>query len=209
MSTPFEKTFLGRLYEAQRGGCFYCLRPMDRRAWEPGRAEGSGWTRDHVYPKSGSGKQYGFNVVLACRNCNNKKGSREPTRRETDLAREIYALLGLRAFVTKKEAIRIGSKMAARMVHLIIPPADGKVQAPLREVIKAASGKIDETKEPKPPALNNETSFLWKRAERYAITAGIRIENRVPICVQTLDRMMDDFTKARAAQLEQHFTRTA
>lgn len=75
---------------AQQGGvCFYCAAPLsDKRA-----------TRDHLFPNlNGSGHHLKFNKVLACHECNCKKGCRMPTTDEVSRARELYRSLGLPAF---------------------------------------------------------------------------------------------------------------
>ncbi len=52
------------LFEYQDGKCFYCQKEMTNDA-----------TMDHVVPKSKGGKKSRKNIVLACRNCNSKKGN--------------------------------------------------------------------------------------------------------------------------------------
>jgi 5-methylcytosine-specific restriction endonuclease McrA len=54
---------LKSLYSIYKGICQYCLKhiPMSHA------------TKDHVYPKSQGGSNDDFNLVLACRECNNAK----------------------------------------------------------------------------------------------------------------------------------------
>ena len=59
------------LYELQNGECFYCGSHMDLE---------EGVTRDHFFPKSLSWRNKSLfgNMVLACRECNERKGSLPP-----------------------------------------------------------------------------------------------------------------------------------
>lgn len=60
-----ENVSLKTLYSLYKGTCQYCLChiPMSQA------------TKDHVYPKSKGGTNDDFNLVLACRKCNNDKDS--------------------------------------------------------------------------------------------------------------------------------------
>lgn len=58
-------TSLRTLYNASKGVCQYCLEKIPYSAA----------TKDHCYPKSLGGSNDSFNLVLACRSCNNLKGS--------------------------------------------------------------------------------------------------------------------------------------
>ena len=72
------------LWMAQAHQCFYCGRfyPKDKR---------SALTIDHLFPRhAGNGRA--MNSVLACKPCNSEKGGREPTPKEIDLARRVWAL---------------------------------------------------------------------------------------------------------------------
>jgi hypothetical protein len=72
---------LSRLHAAQRARCFYCEKTMTLRlAGEPVSFEDA--TIDHFFPKSEGGLHGWRNWVLACRACNNKKASRQPTEAE-------------------------------------------------------------------------------------------------------------------------------
>ncbi len=59
---------LRRCYKIYKGVCQYCLKHIPY----------SEATKDHCYPKSRGGSNDDFNIVLACRKCNNKKGSQYP-----------------------------------------------------------------------------------------------------------------------------------
>jgi len=54
------------ILEAQLGLCFYCDDPLDE------------WHEDHFVPLSKSGANYRCNIVLACANCNLRKGNKAP-----------------------------------------------------------------------------------------------------------------------------------
>lgn len=54
------------ILDAQNGLCFYCDEPL------------SGWHEDHFVPLSKGGVNYRCNIVLACADCNLKKGSKAP-----------------------------------------------------------------------------------------------------------------------------------
>lgn len=69
---------------AQAHKCLYCDRyyPKDKRG---------GLTIDHLRPRhAGNGRA--MNSVLACKKCNSEKGGRQPTDKELDLARRVWAL---------------------------------------------------------------------------------------------------------------------
>lgn len=78
------------LYELQGGCCFYCnvkMRAYPWRATTPQQLRG--YTRDHVVPQALGGNVH-HNIVLACRDCNNEKGDRKPTKIERELCRLLY-----------------------------------------------------------------------------------------------------------------------
>ena len=54
------------ILEAQLGLCFYCEVPL------------SAWHEDHFVPLSKGGTNYRSNIVLACVQCNLRKGDRAP-----------------------------------------------------------------------------------------------------------------------------------
>lgn len=59
---------LRKLYEIYKRTCQYCLQTIPY----------SEATKDHQYPKSRGGSNHEFNLVLACRACNNDKDSHFP-----------------------------------------------------------------------------------------------------------------------------------
>lgn len=59
---------LRKLYEIEKKTCQYCLKQIPF----------SEATKDHQYPKSRGGSNHEFNLVLACRRCNNNKDSTFP-----------------------------------------------------------------------------------------------------------------------------------
>jgi 5-methylcytosine-specific restriction endonuclease McrA len=76
----FTAADIGRLFEQQRGGCFYC-----------GVSIGIEFEVDHYLPLSRGGTNEPSNIVLACRPCNRAKGSKHPdefARRNTRTAAE-------------------------------------------------------------------------------------------------------------------------
>lgn len=56
-----------RLLKSQKGLCYYCRARM-----------GDAYTMDHVVPVSRGGSNSPENLVLACRSCNSRKGTRLP-----------------------------------------------------------------------------------------------------------------------------------
>ena len=100
------------LYRAQRGRCFYCRLPMSprpnmhdrdgktvlkRRNKDRKRAglkkRIGGWTLDHVFPRQLAYSTTN-NVVLACGDCNSRKGSSMPFADEIGCAILLYASVG-------------------------------------------------------------------------------------------------------------------
>lgn len=80
-----NKIELMEIFLAQRGLCFYCLRPMSLS-----RNNGAvSYTKDHFIPKIKGGKTNG-NIVLAHKVCNNRKGRRYPTVDERVRFSELY-----------------------------------------------------------------------------------------------------------------------
>lgn len=66
-----RKKFRDRLFEAQKGLCFYCNRPMligEEHCKSPAYA-----TYEHVIPRKLGGLDNKSNIVLACHRCNNIK----------------------------------------------------------------------------------------------------------------------------------------
>lgn len=63
-----QSVSLRTLYSISKGICEYC---GDKIPFHEA-------TKDHVYPKSLGGSNEDFNLVLACRSCNSKKGNSYP-----------------------------------------------------------------------------------------------------------------------------------
>lgn len=59
---------LRQCYEIYKKTCQYCMKTIPF----------SEATKDHLYPKSRGGSNHEFNIVLACRKCNNDKDSQFP-----------------------------------------------------------------------------------------------------------------------------------
>jgi len=92
-----NKIEIMELFLAQKGLCFYCLRPMgvstnDKR---------TGFTKDHFIPQVYGGKTNG-NIVLAHKLCNNVKGHRFPSGSEAVRFRELYKKITQRKKDLKK-----------------------------------------------------------------------------------------------------------
>lgn len=68
---------LRRIYDAQRGICAYCKRPMLDPRWHLQRTPiQDDWpTRDHFIPIADGGTDNDDNIVIACYQCNNAKGN--------------------------------------------------------------------------------------------------------------------------------------
>lgn len=86
------------LFYAQRGLCFHCNTPMREQCARNGHTQ-DGWTREHVYPRSTSGRGLANNFVLAHPECNNRRGNRHPTEEEILRTRMLYAVIGETPFV--------------------------------------------------------------------------------------------------------------
>jgi 5-methylcytosine-specific restriction endonuclease McrA len=65
-----RKNTLRRLFNIQGGLCAYCEIPMDINTCNKPNSP----TVDHIIPKSKGGTCDPFNLVCACRACNNAKG---------------------------------------------------------------------------------------------------------------------------------------
>jgi 5-methylcytosine-specific restriction endonuclease McrA len=85
------------LWEEQGGRCWYCTRPVRSREA----------TVDHVLAKSRGGTNEWANVVMACRQCNERKANRT-TRRLKTLARlnALRVLSGLDPMATNDISCR-------------------------------------------------------------------------------------------------------
>ena len=73
------------LWEEQEGICWYCKRPVRSRLA----------TVDHVLAKAKGGTNMKGNLVMACRKCNRKKGSKLTHRVKTP--GRLAALLAVKA----------------------------------------------------------------------------------------------------------------
>jgi hypothetical protein len=108
---PGSQSLPDLLYWAQTGRCFHCNEPMD--AGQHRRANPSGWTREHVFPKSRGGRSLENNFVLAHVDCNNRRGSRHPNDAEIVRAMRLY-----RAF--NQEAFTIGGWPLAELAAVVL-----------------------------------------------------------------------------------------
>ena len=61
-----------QLYKLYGGHCFYCLCEIERASEND--------TRDHIIPKVRGGANSLNNYVLACKPCNNERGSKQAVR---------------------------------------------------------------------------------------------------------------------------------
>ncbi|AXH68445.1 HNH endonuclease [Vibrio phage R01] len=67
------------LFKVQSGRCFYCCKPMSPGSYDA-HLRSNGYTRDHFIPKCEG--VLGFNnIVLSCRDCNERKGSQDPSNK--------------------------------------------------------------------------------------------------------------------------------
>ena len=67
------------IYQSQGGRCFYCERAMYTFRWHskplaPGMSRNLLPTCDHLEPRGKGGKDHGDNYVIACFECNRKRG---------------------------------------------------------------------------------------------------------------------------------------
>lgn len=100
------------LWHAQGGLCFYCKIAMQpRRRLNPNGEFDKRATKDHVFPRGSSGRGLLNNIVLAHNECNNAKGSRQPTPDEIERAREMYASFGQVAFISFEDYLCRGSQL--------------------------------------------------------------------------------------------------
>ncbi len=130
-----ETRLVGRLFEAQRGLCFCCDRPMVRAKF-PIASRTLGWSREHVYPRARLSAPLHNNVVLSHPACNAARGSRPPTEAELAKARAIYAALGLIAFTEEVNRSGHHERRPVPKVKWAWPLAAGDV------VARAASGEV-------------------------------------------------------------------
>lgn len=66
MSNSIQRRKRTRLYDEQKGRCWYCGKSVARE-----RA-----TLDHIVPRSRGGTDCNANLVMACRRCNRMKGNK-------------------------------------------------------------------------------------------------------------------------------------
>jgi len=102
-----NKVEIMELFIAQKGLCFYCLRPMGLS----GNNGPTSFTKDHFIPKTKGGKTHG-NIVLAHKLCNNLKGRRHPTTDEQVRFSELYRKIDERRKELKKVRGEYGHKRA-------------------------------------------------------------------------------------------------
>lgn len=76
------------LLARQEGKCFYCGCEIKKFGTKKG-AHKKIYTSDHFFPKS-KGNRLKNNKVLACRECNEQKDSRDPTKAEIKKFLRIY-----------------------------------------------------------------------------------------------------------------------
>ncbi len=94
---------ISRLWQAQDGCCFHCNEKMIRSGAHdvlarhvPGRLV----SRDHLFPRSTSGRGMLNNLVLAHCSCNGARGNNDPTPEMVERARALYAQIGEEPFLT-------------------------------------------------------------------------------------------------------------
>jgi len=94
-NTSGENVSLRTVYDAYKHRCVYCLETIPYH-----RA-----TKDHAYPKSKGGTNHDFNLVLACKECNNDKDDQYPY---FDInGKEVIPLkIGRRSFIPNGMEIR-------------------------------------------------------------------------------------------------------
>lgn len=69
-----RREIIARLSEAQGHRCPYCGGMMDPDKAHAERPNAA--TLDHVVPRASGGPDWQFNLVAACRTCNNRRGNR-------------------------------------------------------------------------------------------------------------------------------------
>ena len=78
MNSKSKNSNRQRLWRRQKGRCAYCGVQMIKKL--PGQVgvadKGKTWTLDHVHPQAKGGPSTRDNLVLACRDCNQKKADR-------------------------------------------------------------------------------------------------------------------------------------
>lgn len=109
-------SLISRLFEAQDGKCFHCLRWMRDTPWR--ESNPFGWTREHVFPKARGGRGMGNNVVLAHKSCNVARGSPTPTDVEIIRTIRIYRSIGLKPFDMLSPPEGVKAQIAAIVARL-------------------------------------------------------------------------------------------
>jgi len=104
-----------RLYYAQDGICFYCGEEMylpGTKKRERRHSPQKDCTQDHLFPKKGGFRFIGhpildrnrMNIVAACKECNERKGSLDPTDEEIRKAIMLWdSILGKGAKQIRRE----------------------------------------------------------------------------------------------------------
>lgn len=91
MSRKLANGFLVSLFDVQKGLCFHCNKQMNSLQVD---YHSNGWTREHVLPLSYIAKKKmrhpKYNVVLAHKECNAKRGNKFPTKQEISRFYNIY-----------------------------------------------------------------------------------------------------------------------
>ena len=95
-----RRRFFARLFTAQRGRCIYCRKQMEQPVSYlrcPDTA-----TFDHIVPKCAGGLTEESNLVLACHECNQAKGSDHKEKRSGPTPEEVAdKCIGYTRIITK------------------------------------------------------------------------------------------------------------
>jgi hypothetical protein len=106
MATGISKKLKWRVWDRDRGKCFYCNCIIPRKG---GAKDKPVRTLDHVIPRSKGGPGHMWNLVLSCPKCNQDKGSNDPTEEHLAIAirrRQLNDLLiSLGKYVGYKKAL--------------------------------------------------------------------------------------------------------
>lgn len=107
------------LWAAQRKLCFHCAEPMN---WTGPSYADRKVSREHLFPKSTTGRGLFNNIVLAHRSCNTARGAREPTHEEIARAIDLYAEIGERPFIRFEELISPGAAEHLAILGIDVTP---------------------------------------------------------------------------------------
>lgn len=77
MNKKSKRLLKQKLYDKQRGVCFYCERKMVKLTWNNAHNERQA-TLDHIVPLSKGGEDAEDNIVCACIRCNRDKADMMP-----------------------------------------------------------------------------------------------------------------------------------